>query len=190
MFRLLLGLTCILFVQAYQSATTTLEKEYLQAAFRNDVEGVQQALAQGVDPNVRDDRSGQTALMGSVLRGNDKMVQFLLDRRDVDVVVPEKDGYRPAHGAGFQGRAQILRLLYAKGIDIGSDMHEDGYLPLHRACWGREPRHAETVRAFHELGVNLATPARDGRTCAEMTGNSKTLEVLKELGFYAEEAEL
>ena len=93
-------------------------------------------------------------------------------------------------GRAERRHSSLLRLLHAKGIDIKSDMHEDGYLPLHRACWGREARHAETVKTFHELGVNLATPARDGRTCAKMTSNTKTLEVLKERGFWTDEGEL
>lgn len=51
------------------------------------------------------------------------------------------------HGAGFQGRAEIGQLLIAHGINP-SDKHTDGFQPIQRACWGREPRHTETVKMF------------------------------------------
>ena len=50
------------------------------------------------------------------------------------------------HGAGFQGRAEIAKILMKNGVDIHGTTHTDGYLPFHRACWGRELIHAETVR--------------------------------------------
>ena len=39
-----------------------------------------------------------------------------------DVTIPEKDGYTPMHGAGFQGRAEIAKVLIKHGLDP-SDMH-------------------------------------------------------------------
>ena len=62
------------------------------------------------------------------------------------------------HGAGFQGRAEIAKLLIAAGLDP-SDKHQDGYTPIHRACWGTQQRHAETVEAMLALGAALADRA-------------------------------
>ena len=42
-----------------------------------------------------------------------------------------------------KGRAEIAKILIAHGLDA-SDRHNDGYTPIHRACWGREARHTET----------------------------------------------
>ena len=39
-----------------------------------------------------------------------------------DVSIGEKDGYTPMHGAGFQGRAEVAKLLIAHGLDP-SDVH-------------------------------------------------------------------
>jgi ankyrin repeat protein len=36
-----------------------------------------------------------------------------------------------------------------------NDRHDDGYTPMHRAIWGQEPRHAETVKVLLQLGANL-----------------------------------
>ena len=85
------------------------------------------------------------------------------------------------HGAGFQGRSEILKLLLADSRKINpSDRHADGYTPIHRACWGRESRHTETIKTFIEVGkVSHEEPTSDGRTCAEMTQNKGTQMYLK-----------
>ena len=33
-----------------------------------------------------------------------------------------------------------------------NDYHRDGYTPLHRACWGQEQRHVDTVRVLITAG--------------------------------------
>ena len=37
-----------------------------------------------------------------------------------DTTIPEKDGYTPMHGAGFQGRAEIAKILMDHGVDKGN----------------------------------------------------------------------
>ena len=41
-------------------------------------------------------------------------------------------------------------------------MHIDGHTGLHRACWGNEKKHTETVKKFVELGVNPNEPNSEG----------------------------
>ena len=85
------------------------------------------------------------------------------------------------HGAGFQGRAAIVKLLVSHGLDP-LDTHKDGFVGMHRACWGPEARHAETVQAFIDAGVPPDYPSQKddggGRTCRAMTTNPRTKEVL------------
>jgi ankyrin repeat protein len=50
----------------------------------------------------------QSPLMAACLGGHLVAAETLLEL-DADVSVPEKDGYTPMHGAGFQGRAEIGR---------------------------------------------------------------------------------
>ena len=85
---------------------------------------------------------GQTPLMMSVLGGHYHLVKELLGM-DADATIPEKDGFGPMHGAGFQGRAEIAQMLINHGLDK-SDRHRDGFTPMLRACWGTEMRHTET----------------------------------------------
>jgi ankyrin repeat protein len=135
--------------------------------------------------NVRHVDTGQTALMAAVLGGRRDLVEFLLDDEAVDAGLGDKDGYTPVHGAGFQGRAEIMGLLHRRGWDVNRVHEGDGYRPIHRACWGREARHHETVRYLvEEAGVPFDVPS-SGRhprqTCLDMTPNAQTRAWLLEL---------
>ncbi|GAX22732.1 hypothetical protein FisN_4Hh156 [Fistulifera solaris] len=179
--RLALGL---LFCFKQQSALSqSLEDKLFMSAIQNDVESVAKYMDEGANVNYQAPGSLQTPLMAAVLRGQKDVVEYLLSRKDVvDVSIPEKDGYTPAHGAAFQGRPEIMSLLIQAGINVKDDFHTDGYAPLHRACWGRERRHAETIRVLHdEAGIDLNMPSRtSGATCREMTSNQHTLDLLSE----------
>merc|ERR1712172_431715 len=56
--------------------------------------------------NKQDPSSGQTPVMMAVLMGKEEVVKLLLKEPAVDASIPEKDGYTPFHGAGFQGSSQ------------------------------------------------------------------------------------
>ena len=52
---------------------------------------------------------------------------------------------------------------------LSADMqHRDGFAPMHRSCWGRDTRHAQTVDMFLEHGVDVNLVAVDSKTCADM----------------------
>ena len=156
--------------------------QLVQAANSNDSQAILDALHNGANINFQEQGSGQTVLMSSTLRGLDESVRTLL-KNGADPSITEKDGYGPPHGAGFQGRAEVMRILHEEfNIDVLKDEHPDGYLPFHRACWGRAPRHTDTVRYLLELGIDFNTPAKNGRTCWEMTSNPGTKALLEEYG--------
>ncbi|CAB9526287.1 repeat domain-containing protein 55 [Seminavis robusta] len=145
---------------------------------------IAQAAKDGANINVKDPRSGQTCLMAATLRGKINVIRQVL-KLGADVTIPEKDGYTPPHGAGFQGRPDIMRLLKEEAnVDVINAPHPDGYFPFHRACWGREKRHAETVKYLLEIGedVNRKGAGNQPQTCAEMTKNHYTLAILKAHG--------
>jgi ankyrin repeat protein len=146
------------------------------------VERVTVALKEGANINVKDEVNGQTALMRATLHGWTSIVSYLLDK-GADVSIGEKDGYTPPHGAGFQGRVKVMATLKDHGVDIFAASTKDGFTPFHRACWGREDRHTETIRYMIEQGVDVnAKGGPDQRTCFEMTPNRKTRALLIEHG--------
>ena len=166
-------------------ATCDLINEVFNAIKSDDTPNLQRILADNKAKlasfiNQKDEESGQTPVMMSVLRGRTEMVRLLLAEDAVDVTIGEMQGYTVMHGAGFQGRAEILRLLLEDKRDIDpSHIHSDGFSPLHRACWGNEVRHAETVKVFvEEAGVPWDFKSKKGTTCLDVTGNSATRNFL------------
>lgn len=191
--RALLLLLLLAVVSAAAAADTAADNEDLylrlyQAVMLENMEGINQALQDGADINYRNPTTGQTVLMTSVLSGKTASVKALL-QHGADTSIPEKDGFLPPHGAGFQGRADIMKLLYEHGLDIHAEHARDGYRPFHRACWGREQRHADTVRYLLSIGgtdVNVRA-SQNQKTCWEMTQNPATRDVLREYGAQQEE---
>lgn len=118
----------------------------------------------------------QTPLMAAVLGGKDKAVAILLEK-GANVNLGEQNGYRPMHGAGFQGRSKIAQMLIDHGINPNTKHKQDGHKPIIRACWGNEKRHTDTVHVFLKAGVDSAT---DIKKCLEMTKNQGTIELLKD----------
>ena len=166
-------------------ATCDLINEVFDAIKSDDTPNLQRILADNKAKlasfiNQKDEESGQTPVMMSVLRGRTEMVRLLLAEDAVDVTIGEMQGYTVMHGAGFQGRAEILRLLLEDKRDIDPrHIHSDGFSPLHRACWGNEVRHAETVKVFvEEGGVPWDFKSKKGTTCLDVTGNSATRNFL------------
>ena len=166
-------------------ATCDLINEVFDAIKSDDTPNLQRILADNKAKlasfiNQKDEESGQTPVMMSVLRGRTDMVRLLLAEDAVDVTIGEMQGYTVMHGAGFQGRAEILRLLLEDKRNIDPrHIHSDGFSPLHRACWGNEVRHAETVKVFvEEAGVPWDFKSKKGTTCLDVTGNSATRNFL------------
>merc|ERR1711971_722395 len=170
------------------SSTQRANRRSFKAIRGGKEKDVKRILEENVDSlasfiNKQDPPSGQTPLMMAVLMGKEEVVRLLLKEPAVDASIPEKDGYTPFHGAGFQGRANIARMLIkdSRGLDP-SDRHKDGFQPIHRACWGGEARHAETVKVLVEEGGVAWDSKGKGKTCLQITQNSKTKAWLREWG--------
>jgi ankyrin repeat protein len=147
----------------------------------------QTIVSYGADINQKGP-GGQTPLINAILTGKANAVKVLLEL-GADYTIPEKDGYTVFHAAAFQGRAEIVHLLAQHTDENGQtpiqdrfllERHKDGFIPMHRACWGRETRHSNTVQAFLALGVPHDAPALNGITCAIMTKNQATQAILQQ----------
>ena len=175
---------CLLFVCCFVKAD--IIGDVFDAVRKDDVGKMKSLLEKNRDDlgtfiNTRDKNSGQTPLMMSILMGKVEIVRILLAEDVVDVTIPEKDGYTPYHGAGFQGRAEIAKLLLEDRRQIDPNLkHKDGFTPMHRACWGQEKRHTDTVAMFIEVGnVPWDQKSSDGKTCMEITHNGGTKKWLR-----------
>ena len=131
-------------------AATGSDADLQTALEQEDPAGIDAAVAAGADIN-RLGGGGQTPLMASVLQGQTGNVIALLKHKP-DASIGEDMGYTFFHAVGFQGRADLVKLGVEYGLDP-LDRHADGWSGIHRACWGSEQRHTDTVEAFLEAGV-------------------------------------
>ena len=141
----------------------TPDAELAKAVEAEDVEGVKAALSAGATVDVMMPGEGgdmMTALMYSSLVGFEKGAELLLQHgADLTAGLAQAE-YTPLHGAAFQGRPGIIKLLLAAGADP-LHRHADGFIPMHRACWGNTPKHTESVLAFLEHGVDVSIDAEN-----------------------------
>ena len=177
--------TVLVIIVCFEYSTCDLINDVFDAIKDDNTGALRRIISDNSDSlnsfiNLKDEESGQTPVMMSVLRGRTEMVRLLLAEAAVDVSIGEMQGYTVMHGAGFQGRAEILKLLVEDKRDIDpSDVHQDGFSPLHRACWGNEARHTETVKVFLELaGVPWDLRSKKGTTCLDVTSNQGTRNLL------------
>lgn len=172
----------------HDSSASSL-KTLFEATRQNNVEAIRNAVLKRHENINEIGPGGQTPVVMATLLGLAQAVKTLVDL-GANLEIPEKDGYTVAHAAGFQGRADVLRVLLEHTNVDPNIPHADGYYPLHRACWGREPRHAETVHVFlQDGGVDPQLVAQNGKTCLEMTRNEATIQVLQEAIAAKQEAE-
>ena len=134
-----------------------------------DVELLRAILAKGdadLDVNYQHPRSGQTPLMASCLGGKAKIAKVLLEEGNADPMVPEKDGYHSVHGAGFQGRADVMKVLLDHGVDV-RHAHADGF--DHCTAPARARSAADTVALLIGGNPHGAAAPSASRTYLEMT---------------------
>lgn len=97
------------------------------------------------------------------------------------MTIGEKDGYTSMHGAGFQGRSAIAKLLLDHGL-YPLVPHDDGFLPMHHSCWARKDRPTATVQVFLEASVPFDIKSKDGKTWIspkDVTKNLATIELVE-----------
>eukprot|EP00594_Rhizosolenia_setigera_P004006 CAMPEP_0178948470 /NCGR_PEP_ID=MMETSP0789-20121207/5497_1 /TAXON_ID=3005 /ORGANISM="Rhizosolenia setigera, Strain CCMP 1694" /LENGTH=200 /DNA_ID=CAMNT_0020628853 /DNA_START=85 /DNA_END=687 /DNA_ORIENTATION=- len=149
----------------------------------DDVSAVKLAISNGADINAKEERSGQTPLMASVLRGKINIVRYLLVEAGADPSIGERSGFLPPDGAAFQGRPDVMQLLIDNGIKVDYHAH-DGYSPFHRACWGPREGHAKTVEVLIRAGLDPNHLSQGHANdhphsrCIDMTENEETRKIL------------
>ncbi len=74
------------------------------------------------------DKTGKTALHWAAARGNDALVQLLLDH-DADIDARDTNGNTPLHLAARNGNLSMVKLLIARGANA-TIVNRDGQTPL------------------------------------------------------------
>ena len=100
---------------AFERENTPSVEEVWEAASTGNLNVVKQALANGMDANLKDP-NGDILLGTAALMGHTEIVALLLEH-GADVNVRSKDGGTALHAAAFLGRAETVKLLLDNGAD-------------------------------------------------------------------------
>ena len=147
-----------------------LDAQLCRAAFVCDFVQVRELLAQGANPNVRDEDM-RTPLHQAVL-GNSVGLVGLLIEAGADLNAKDAQGFPPLHFAAQEYLPEIARILVGKGADVNA-RDEDGNSPLWRAVFSSAGRD-EVARYLLESGGRDDLANHEGvtpRALAERLGS-------------------
>ena len=132
------------------------------AAERDDSQIALMLLDHGLDPNLRDDQGGGTAMIRAAETGNLMVLETMIDQgSSIDCV--DDDGRNLLHCAGGStgvAAPAIIRLLVEDGLKINA-VDKNGQSPLHEAGRGGT---LESVKTLIELGASRSVKDKFGRT--------------------------
>jgi ankyrin repeat protein len=155
-------------------------------------EWIELLLANGADPNERDDR-GNTPLHAAILMGNDDLANLFLVH-GTPVNAKNKASATALHYAAAEGRLEIISRLLTQRADVNV-RDNNGNIPLHGAAlhghkdivevllahradvgvqnsWGRTPLD-EAKRRGHKDIVQLLTAKAAGTSAGAQDGGTK-----------------
>jgi ankyrin repeat protein len=149
----------------------------IRAAYRGDVEAMQQFLDDGFPVNAGNE-VGYTALMGAARGARLDMIRFLLSR-GAQAGISDKRGYTAVHWAVAQpvpdGSDQVSCLCAL--LDAGAvpdTQNEEGITPLMNAAWfGCR----DSVRELLRRGANPLIRDKKGRAAKDLAVERKYKEV-------------
>ena len=87
--------------------------------------------------NEQEDKYGFTALHYAIEKGNDELVQKLIDQ-NADVNITSK-GTAPLHWAAAKGQVTALQTLIESNADLEARENHGDFTALHRAAYARQP---------------------------------------------------
>jgi ankyrin repeat protein len=148
-----------------------LDAELAKAAFLCDFVRVRELVAQGADPNVRDDDL-RTPLHQAVLGSSLGLVGLLIES-GADLDAKDSQGFTPLHFAAQEYLPEIAQVLVGRGADPNA-IDEDGNSVLHRTISCSRGRD-DIARLLLDHGARDDLPNHEGvtpRALAERLGST------------------
>jgi ankyrin repeat protein len=131
-----------------------IDSELIEAAFVCDLVRVRALLAQGGDPNARDD-DGRTPIFSAVLGNSVALLGLLVEARG-DVNAHDDEGWTALHFAAQENLPEIAQILIGCGADVNARDGE-GRSVLSRAIFSARGRDG-VVRLLRSAGARDEAP--------------------------------
>uniref|UniRef100_UPI0021E72B8C ankyrin repeat domain-containing protein n=1 Tax=Salinibacter sp. TaxID=2065818 RepID=UPI0021E72B8C len=162
-------------------------EEFLEAIREDDAEAVREALAEGMDPGVRNEYETSTSeyedLALAVAR-SEEVAELLLEAgAEVSATSEgELSGMRPIHRAAWEGRAGVVRALLDAGADLNARDFTYGGTPLYYHIYEGD-QEAEMVSFLLEAGADPNARTNGSRVPLHSTrGDPEVTRLLLEAG--------
>jgi len=159
--------------------------DLLKAVNNNETEVVVEFLQRGMDVNTVD-VEGNTLLMLAVRKGNDPLVEFLINNR-AGLLKKNKYGDSALMLAAVNGDINIVRKLVGAGVKADEHRSGPGWTALIYAAFGG---HAEIVRFLLENDADVDAQAGNGMTALMAACRNGHLEVVRLLLEYEADVDL
>jgi len=138
--------------QAQQSGGNPFERVIKQ----DNADGVQELLAQGVDPNIKDEH-GQPGIVMALHEGSFRAARALADSPKLRVDLTNNADETALMLAASSGQMDIAKILISKGAMI----NKPGWSPLHYAAWTGQ---LDMIRYLLTRGADINAGSPNGTT--------------------------
>ena len=157
--------TTPLHVAALLYSDREILRQIRQGALKDIPRLLEVLLSVGADPNVKDDKEGNTALHEATL-GGDEEVALLLIRSGADVNAINNEGLTPLWGASAMGLPKVVSTLLEHGAN--PNVRTEGMTPLHMAT-GVSFLRRKPSGEWESFSEMLTRTGRDGTDFLKVT---------------------
>lgn len=157
------------------------DKSFLAAAAANDLSAVNGFLAAGIDPNVKDESTGATALIRAASHDDRDMVNVLLNG-GANVNLKDAGGYTALLRALEKKNEAIAEVLLSQPQ---VDLNAQGFSGMTVLSWYVAAGREDKVQNLLARGANPRLSDRDGDTplhIAAQRGNVRLIDMLLAAG--------
>lgn len=147
---------------------------FAKAAKFDDISEVKELIAQGVSPNAVDPK-GNPMLLVAIRDKSDKVTEYLLKNKNIDVDLSNKYGETPLMIASIEGNLPMVKTLV---LQNHARIDHIGWTPLHYAC---TRGHLEVAQFLVTNGADVNASSINGSTPLMMAVQSGNEELIKYL---------
>lgn len=133
------------------------------AAREWNINRLKELIEEGVDINAVD-RNGFTALHIAVNNNDTKLVDFLINLKNVNLNLADSNGNSPLYYACLNGNETIAGMLFFKDALLETDLGKFADVLWNKA----KIDDLTSIKLFHKAGANLESKNYDGRTVAHI----------------------
>ena len=153
------------------------EKSFLAAAAANDISAVNGFLAAGIDPNVKDENTGATALIRAASNDEKDMVNVLLNG-GANVNLKDVGGYTAPLRALEKKNEAIAELLLSRP-DV--DLNAQGFTGITALSWYVSAGREDKVEKLLERGADPKLSDTDGDTPLHVAAQHGNVDLIRML---------